>query len=127
MWHLRLNSLKLSDTIAQITSQSLLNGFSKDAVHISAQYLLDLIAGREWECIALCQIWHYATQASHHIAILQTGHFICDCMMGTNLGIPCRHFYAVLLMPSSPVQFHLGLFNQRFVIVTTLCGATLLT
>lgn len=35
--------------------------------------------------------------------------------MVTNLGLPCRHFYAVLRMPNSPTHFHLGLLNRRYV------------
>jgi hypothetical protein len=41
--------------------------------------------------------------------------------MGVNLGLPCRHFYAVLRKPSTPVQFHLGLFNRRYAYIFTWC------
>ena len=77
----------------------------KMACRSRATYLLQLVASRGWTCTALFQISHYATSALHIVALLETGHFICDCMMVTNLGLPCRHFYAVLRMPSSPRIF----------------------
>ena len=82
-------------------------------IHISAQYLLELIAERQWTCVEIFEVKHYATTLSHYVAILDTNHPVCDCMMGINLGIPCHHFYAVLRYSSSSAQFHLGLFNQR--------------
>jgi hypothetical protein len=72
--------------------QSLLNPFSEDTIHISVRHLLQVVAKRGWSCAAVFHVMHYATNASHYVAILDTGHPICDCMMGTNLGLPCRHF-----------------------------------
>jgi hypothetical protein len=99
---------------AQPGYQSLLDTFTDDTVHLSAQYLLQLVTGSGRECAALFVVKHYATRATHYLAILDTGHPMCDCMMGVNLGIPCRHFYTVLRLSQSPTQFHLGLINQRY-------------
>ena len=93
----------------------LLNNYKEDGVQISATYLLQLVESRGWTCTSLFQITHYATSAVHMVALLETGHFICDCMMVTNLGLPCRHFYAVLKLSNSPTHFHLGLLNRRCV------------
>src|ERR1700730_13759145 len=104
--------------------QGLLDDFSEDQIHISAEHLLQLIAARGLSVSALFQIQHYASQSTHYLALVsaddssesgQVNHPVCDCMMGVNLGIPCRHYYAVLRCRSS-VQFHLGLFNQRLVV-----------
>jgi hypothetical protein len=94
--------------------QPLLDNFSEDTHHLSAQYLIQLIASRGWTCATVCVVKHYATTACHYLVLLDNGHPVCDCMMGTNLGIPCRHFYAVLRMSRSQAQFHLGLLNRRY-------------
>jgi hypothetical protein len=93
--------------------QSLLNSFSEDTIHVSVRHLLQVVAKHGWSCATVFHVMHYATNVSHYVAILDTGHPICDCMMGTNLGLPCRHFYSVLRASSATVQFHLGLFNRR--------------
>ncbi|TFK16557.1 hypothetical protein FA15DRAFT_662061 [Coprinopsis marcescibilis] len=52
----------------------------------------------------------------HYIAILPEQHYMCDCGMGINLGIPCWHFFNVwtnawnLNAPS----FHMGLIHARW-------------
>ncbi|KAF8190680.1 hypothetical protein K438DRAFT_1546217, partial [Mycena galopus ATCC 62051] len=73
-----------------------LDSFADDSIRISAQFMLRLIADRGWVCEQLFKISHYASATVHFIAVLDNGHIICDCMMGTNLGIPCRHFYTLL-------------------------------
>ena len=95
-------------------AQSLLNTFSEDTIHISLRHLLQVISKHGWTCTKVFNVTQYATDASHYLAILNTGHPICDCMMGTNLGLPCRHFYSILRATNSTVQFHLGLFNRRY-------------
>ena len=94
--------------------QSLLNSFSEDTIHISVHHLLQVVAKRGWACAAVFHVTQYATDVSHYVAVLDTGHPICDCMMGTNLGLPCRHFYSVLRSTTTAVTFHLGLFNRRY-------------
>lgn len=95
--------------------QNLLDDFAGDAIRISAQYLLQLVSGGGQTCTTLFAVKHYATFAVHYLALLDNGHPVCDCMMGTNLGIPCRHFYTVLRR--SQAHFHLGLFNKRYVVL----------
>jgi hypothetical protein len=101
------------ETLMLSWHQSLLNDFADDTIHISLRHLLQLITARGWMSKKVFNIAHYATDASHYLVILDTGHPVCDCMMGTNLSIPCWHFYAVLRSPSTVLQFHLGLFNRR--------------
>ncbi|KAJ6589210.1 hypothetical protein B0H19DRAFT_922955, partial [Mycena capillaripes] len=81
---------------AGATTWGVLNSFADDSIRISAQFMLHLIAERGWICEHLFKISHYALATVHFIAVLDNGHIICDCMMGTNLGIPCRHFYTLL-------------------------------
>ncbi len=100
--------------------QNLLNMFDDD-IKLSTKYLLHLIATRGWLCSGSFKIAYYASESIHFIAVLDTGHTLCDCMMGINLGIPCHHYYALLRYSrltreqgSSAVVFHLGVFNQRY-------------
>lgn len=62
----------------------------------------------------LFKITRYDGDVVHYAAMLTSGHVICDCMMGVNLGIPCRHYWAMFYQ-SSHVYFHLGMFNKRYV------------
>jgi hypothetical protein len=112
--------LQCSLTLAQRRLlQSLLNSFCEDMVHISVRHLLQVVAKQGWSCMSVFHVTQYATNVSHYIAILDTGHPICDCMMGTNLGLPCRHFYSVL-RASDSICFHLGLVNRRWLSDPTL-------
>jgi hypothetical protein len=39
--------------------------------------------------------------------------YVCDCMMGVNSGIPCRHLFA--LLRARPTQlFTLGMIRARY-------------
>ncbi|KAJ6541374.1 hypothetical protein B0H19DRAFT_958648, partial [Mycena capillaripes] len=107
---------------AGATTWGVLNSFADDSIRISAQFMLHLIADRGWVCEHLFKISHYASATVHFIAVLDNGHIICDCMMGTNLGIPCRHFYTLLRSFKSRqlVTFHLGLFNSRYAALQSL-------
>ncbi|KAJ7886442.1 hypothetical protein B0H14DRAFT_2563374 [Mycena olivaceomarginata] len=93
-----------------IAAEGVLNSFTDDSIHISAPFMLRLIEERGWVCTHLFKISHYASATVHFIAVLDNGHIIYDCMMGTDLGMPCRHFYA-LLGPAS--DFPLRSFNAR--------------
>lgn len=89
----------------------MLNQFSDDATTISINYLLDLLYQRAWTIRLLFKVCRYNSDAHHYVAVLESGHVICDCMMITNLGIPCRHIYTVLF--HAKVMFHLAMFNAR--------------
>ncbi|KAF7370007.1 hypothetical protein MSAN_00630700 [Mycena sanguinolenta] len=98
-----------------LAAEEVLNPFTDDTIRISAQFMLRLIEDRGWVCSQLFKTSHYASATLHFIAVLDNGPIICDCMMGTNLGIPCRHFYTPLrsFRSGNLVTFHLGLFNPK--------------
>ncbi|KAJ6545321.1 hypothetical protein B0H19DRAFT_914963, partial [Mycena capillaripes] len=57
---------------------------------------------------ACSQISHTETGATHIIAILPDGRYLCDCCMGMNLGVVFRHYFvAWYKIPGLP--FHLSL------------------
>ncbi|KZP10264.1 hypothetical protein FIBSPDRAFT_710647, partial [Athelia psychrophila] len=85
-----------------------LNDFSNDTFSISAQYLVSLIQGRGLQIKQYFKVSHYDSGVVHYVVVLAGGQYVCDCMMGINLGIPCRHFFAVLYMGTG-ISFHIGL------------------
>jgi hypothetical protein len=95
--------------------QRAINAFTNDGAYISTRWLLRLISNRGHHVEHLLRIKHVGTISTHFLAILPNGEYICDCCMGINLGVPCRHYFQVLLkMPT--LQFHIGLVRPRYVI-----------
>ncbi|KAJ7696118.1 hypothetical protein B0H14DRAFT_3658069 [Mycena olivaceomarginata] len=76
----------------------MLNTFNNDKAHISVKWLIQL---------------HESTGASHYIAILLDGRYICDCCMPSNLGIPCRHFFRAWIDVQN-LPFHISLIRPRW-------------
>ena len=94
----------------------MINVFSNDNARISVKWLLRLIDGRGLKVKHLLQVTHLGTSASHHLTILSDGRYICDCCMGTNLGIPCRHYFQVLTKVQG-MKFNIGLVHPRYMFV----------
>ncbi|KAF8228263.1 hypothetical protein L208DRAFT_1365220 [Tricholoma matsutake] len=93
--------------------KQIINTFANDNARISAKWLLWLIDGRGGLNIKhlLC-VTHLGTNASHHLVILADGRYICDCSMGTNLGIPCQHYFQILMRVQG-MKFNVGLIQAR--------------
>ena len=91
--------------------QGLLNTFNDDDKAVSIKHLLELLHLRQWPIRQLYRVSRYNSEVRHYVVVLESSHIICDCMMGTNLGIPCRHIFAIFY--TSPVTFHISLFNPR--------------
>ena len=91
----------------------MINTFSNDNIRISTKWLLRLIDGRGLMVKHLLQVTHLGTNASHHLVLLADSRYICDCCMGTNLGIPCRHYFQVLTKVQG-MKFNIGLIHPRY-------------
>jgi hypothetical protein len=89
----------------------MLNTFSDDNVTVSMNYLLELIHEHQWALRQLYKVSRYNSAAHHYVSVLESGHMVCDCMMGTNLGIPCCPIFAILIMTDA--AFHIAMFNHR--------------
>lgn len=74
-------------------------------------YLLELVQERKWTLRRLYKVSQYGSAVRHYVSMLESGHFVCDCMMGTNLGIPCRHIFTILVMTQA--TFHISMYNRR--------------
>ncbi|KAJ7705934.1 hypothetical protein B0H14DRAFT_2415855 [Mycena olivaceomarginata] len=67
------------------------NDFTNDTAYIGTRFLLRLVQEQGLVPTHLLRITHRETGATHIIAILPDGRYICDCCMGNNLGVVCRH------------------------------------
>ena len=90
----------------------MVNDFQNDNAHISTVFLLRLIRGRGLVIQHLIRVTHKGTGTLHVLALLPNENYVCDCCMGMNLGLPCRHYFAVLSTMKT-LKFHLGVVRQR--------------
>ncbi|KAF8959345.1 hypothetical protein BDZ97DRAFT_1667355, partial [Flammula alnicola] len=90
----------------------MLNTFENDNSHISTKWLLRLIKGRGLRVEHLLCITHDGTDAFHMLAILPNDNYVCDCCMGMNLGIPCRHYFRALSAMKN-LRFNIGVIRPR--------------
>jgi hypothetical protein len=91
--------------------QKLLNTFNDDDKAVSIKHLLELLRLRQLAVRQLYKVSRYNSDVHHYVVVLESGHICCDCMMGTNLGIPCHHMFAIFY--TSSVTFHISLINPR--------------
>ena len=71
----------------------MLNEYTNDLANISIKWLLRMFSNRGISPQHLLEIIHISTGTSHFLLVLPDGCYACDCSMGINLGIPCRHFF----------------------------------
>ena len=90
----------------------MINPFNNDNAYISTKWLLRLILQRGLRIRHLLCVKRMGTNTKHYLAVLRDGCYICDCCMGLNLGLPCRHFFQVMLKMDS-LRFHIGLVRAR--------------
>ncbi|KAH6874625.1 hypothetical protein BKA70DRAFT_1480019 [Coprinopsis sp. MPI-PUGE-AT-0042] len=91
------------------------NNFSNDCAYISTKWLLRQTLERGNIVEQLYNVKRGVGEATveHVVAALRGGSYVCDCMMGVNLGIPCRHFYAILRRNQN-MALSLGHFRRRW-------------
>ncbi|KAJ6552419.1 hypothetical protein DFH09DRAFT_1248667 [Mycena vulgaris] len=90
----------------------MLNTFNNDKAHVSVKWLIQLVTKRGLIVRHLLLVKHESTGASHYIAVLSDGRYICDCCMPSNLGIPCRHFFRIWIDVQN-LPFHISLIRPR--------------
>lgn len=104
----------------------MLNDYSdeQDILRISTVYLIELATEFIGPVTALYRITLAAANvtAVHFIAVVDSGRFLCDCLMHVNSGIPCRHYFCLLRRSQGRVAFHLGMYNARYVCLVLMRG-----
>ncbi|KAJ7704101.1 hypothetical protein B0H17DRAFT_921587, partial [Mycena rosella] len=98
-----------------LNCQSSRNDFANDRAYIGTRFLLSLVREQGLVPSHLIKITHTETGASHIVALLPDGRYLCDCCMGINLGVVCRHFFiAWVKIPELP--FHISLIRARCIV-----------
>ncbi|KAJ7716934.1 hypothetical protein B0H16DRAFT_1316145 [Mycena metata] len=88
------------------------NDFANDNAYIGTRFLLRLVPEQGIVPSYLIKITHTETGVVHIIALLPDGRYTCNCYMGNNLGVVCRHFFlAWVKIPGLP--FHISLIRKR--------------
>lgn len=86
-----------------------------DEEYIASDWLFLQIAQNRWNVRAVYRVVFTGLEGkAQHLVVLLEGDdaYICDCCLGTNLGVPCRHYFA-LLRNSAHLRFHLALIRSR--------------
>lgn len=90
----------------------MMNTFENDQAYLSLNWIMKLVKARGLQVLHLLRVVHLATGASHYVAILPDNRYICDCCMGLNVGVPCRHYFQVWTTVKGLV-FHISLIRPR--------------
>ncbi|KAJ7247721.1 hypothetical protein C8J57DRAFT_1240663 [Mycena rebaudengoi] len=65
------------------------NNFYNDNAYIEARFLLHIVKDHDLQPLHIILIKHVSSAATHLLVIFADGRYMCDCCMGTNMGIPC--------------------------------------
>jgi hypothetical protein len=95
------------------TSQKMMNTFKNDAAHISPRWLLQRAIHRGLNVTHIIRITHLSSRTPHYLLVLSNDQYMCDCAMGLNLGLPCRHFFHAWTTFKG-LRFQLGLIRRRY-------------
>jgi hypothetical protein len=71
----------------------MINHFDNDSTYVLMNWMLKMLNEREVYPTHLLEIRHLTSSSSHLLAILPNDCYLCDCGMGTNLGVPCHHYW----------------------------------
>lgn len=75
----------------------MVNSFENDSAYISMEWLLRIVRGHGLQVKHLLKVTRKgANPKTHMVALLPNNMYVCDCCMGMNLGLPCRHYFQVL-------------------------------
>ena len=69
------------------------NNFTDDKAYVSTKWIIRLVINQGLQIHHIFRVKCLAGVATHYVIVLQDGWVICDCCMGLNLGIPCRHYF----------------------------------
>ena len=107
-----VSALSYNDEIDSQRLQHMVNTFANDDAYISTKWLLRLVAGRGLHVEQLLRIIHLSGGQPHYLALLGDSRYVCDCCMGINLGIPCRHYFQALTTVPG-LRFSVALIRSR--------------
>ncbi|KAJ7284777.1 hypothetical protein C8J57DRAFT_1052247 [Mycena rebaudengoi] len=89
------------------------NDFSNDNAYIEGPFLLRIVKDCGLQPLHIILIKHVSSAATHLLVIFTDGRYMCDYCMGTNMGIPCQHYFTTWVkIPDLP--FHVSLIRARW-------------
>ncbi|KAG2017269.1 hypothetical protein CC2G_015301 [Coprinopsis cinerea AmutBmut pab1-1] len=91
----------------------MINSFENDEAYVSMRWILRLLHRRQLHPSHILKVSHMATRSYHYLAILPDNRYMCDCCMGVNLGVPCRHYLKAWTVVHG-LGFHMGLVRARW-------------
>ncbi|KAJ3508004.1 hypothetical protein NMY22_g16753 [Coprinellus aureogranulatus] len=91
------------------------NNFTNDSAYLATPWLLRLITAQSHVVEQLVKVIRdsQGSRVFHVVALLTNGGYVCDCAMGLSMGIPCRHFFAVL-KKSANLKLRLDIIAKRW-------------
>ncbi|TEB30170.1 hypothetical protein FA13DRAFT_1733987 [Coprinellus micaceus] len=92
---------------------SMFNRFENDSAHISPVWLVQRAVDRGLRVTHLLKITHLSSRVPHFLLVLEKDQYMCDCAMGLNLGVPCRHFFHAWTTFGG-LRFQIGLIRRRW-------------
>lgn len=113
-----LSSVSVPVTLTNYVRQRIINPYLSDNTYIATPWLIHLILACRLKIRHIIKVTFSSNQAAtqHIVVILDHDRYLCDCCMGVNLGIPCRHYFAVLrAMGGVNMTFSLSLIRRRYV------------
>lgn len=106
-------------TELQTKSDSLLQHMiprnTSDTSYIATTWLIHQVLERRLNIQHILRVSFDGRARSQRLVLLLShDRYLCECCMGINIGIPCRHYFAVLRgMRSARMCFHIGLVRNR--------------
>ena len=94
-----------------------------DRQRVSLKYIIEHAWDDSFQFIVTC-VSANSTARVHYVLVDRFGTHICSCMRLVRYGLPCRHYFAVMLRHRS-IGFHLTICNPRCVV--SVCVQIVLT
>lgn len=95
----------------------MINEHKNDGEYIALPWLIHQVTERRLDVRFIICVTLRGTTAQHIVLILSHDRHICDCCMGVNLGIPCRHYFAALAVMVG-MRFHLSAVRSRYLVLS---------
>ncbi|KIO25450.1 hypothetical protein M407DRAFT_75730, partial [Tulasnella calospora MUT 4182] len=100
-----------------VASWALYGTQASDAAYVGSAWLMNKLCRLERAVKHVVKVGYRGTNTSseHLLILLYHDRYLCDCCIGTNLGIPCSHFWATLQHGRGlNLAFNLGLIHPRY-------------
>jgi len=84
-----------------------------DTIDVRSFSLQELLSESEEQPLEIWKLNHYKSKKNQYIVIFADGSYVCTCMLLSNRGIVCRHFFEIL-KKSKFLKFHISVIARRW-------------